>query len=49
MDFCALVIEHPMQWPSRLNLHTSIQGVGILLILVVLTRPRVGQLAGLFC
>ncbi|BDY17345.1 hypothetical protein Sulfitobl28_33150 (plasmid) [Sulfitobacter pontiacus] len=29
MDFCALVIEHPMQWPSRLNLHTSMQGLGV--------------------
>jgi hypothetical protein len=31
-DFYGLVMEHPMQCPSRLNLQTSMQGLGILLM-----------------
>ncbi len=27
--FWVLVIEHPMQWPWRLNLQTSMQGLGV--------------------
>ena len=30
--FCAFVIEHPRQWPCRLNLQISTQGLSILVI-----------------
>lgn len=33
IDFCVLVIEQPMQWPSRLNLQTPIHGLGVFLLI----------------
>ena len=42
-DFCAFVIEQPMQCPSRLNLQTSMQGLGVFDFGMLYLAKRTGQ------